>query len=114
MKIVINGDYGEFGLSENAIERYFKLKGWKLVKAKESDILMDSYYTNSISDDNYWSYYYLERDDPTLVQVVEELHEVADGRFSELKIVEIPDDVDWTIEEYDGVEWIAEKHRTWE
>ncbi len=26
----------------------------------------------------------------------------------------IPDDVKWQIEEYDGLEWIAEKHRTWE
>jgi len=30
-----------------------------------------------------------------------------------LKIVEIPDDVDWEINEDDGSEWIAEKHRTW-
>ena len=27
--------------------------------------------------------------------------------------VEIPDDVEWQIEEYDGSEWIAEKHRIW-
>ena len=32
---------------------------------------------------------------------------------STLKIIEIPDDVDWIIEEYDGNEWVAEKHRTW-
>jgi hypothetical protein len=30
-----------------------------------------------------------------------------------LEIVEIPDDVEYTIEEYDGLEHIAEKHRTW-
>jgi hypothetical protein len=27
--------------------------------------------------------------------------------------VDIPDDVKWQIEEYDGNEWIAESHRTW-
>ena len=55
----------------------------------------------------------LERDDPILIQVVEELKDGANGRHAELKIVEIPDDVEWQIEEYDGNEWVAEKHRTW-
>jgi len=55
-----------------------------------------------------------ERDNPLLIQVVEELGAAANGRCADLKIVEIPDDVEWTIEEYDGLEHIAEKHRTWE
>jgi hypothetical protein len=37
----------------------------------------------------------------------------ANGMYSKLKIVEIPGDVDWEIGEYDGNEWVAEKHRTW-
>jgi hypothetical protein len=49
-----------------------------------------------------------KRDDPKLVKMVET------GEFNEdLKIVEIPDDVDWIIQEYDGFEWVAENHRTW-
>jgi len=55
----------------------------------------------------------LERDDPILVQVVKELGSDANGRCAELKIVKIPDDVEYTIEEYDGNEHVAEKHRTW-
>jgi hypothetical protein len=39
---------------------------------------------------------------------------LANGSFSRLKIVEIPDGVEWTIQEFDGNEWVAEKHRTWE
>lgn len=36
------------------------------------------------------------------------------GAFAHgLKVVSIPADVEWQIEEYDGAEWIAEKHRTW-
>jgi hypothetical protein len=27
--------------------------------------------------------------------------------------VDIPDDVNWYIEEYDGNEHVAERHRTW-
>ncbi len=55
----------------------------------------------------------LKRDDPDLVAIVEELGEKASGRFAKLAVVEIPDDVEWGIEEYDGVEWVAEDHRTW-
>jgi len=47
------------------------------------------------------------------VEVVEELGIKANGFCSELKIVEIPDDVEWIIEEYDGKEWVAEDHRRW-
>jgi hypothetical protein len=53
------------------------------------------------------------RDDPRLVAVVEELGVKANGYFAELKVVAIPDDVSWHIEEYDGCEWVAEDHRTW-
>lgn len=37
----------------------------------------------------------------------------ADGKCAELKIIEIPDDIEWEIEEYDGWEHVAEKHRVW-
>jgi len=55
----------------------------------------------------------IERDSPILIQVIEELKDEANGHCANLKVVEIPDDVDWTIEEYDGFEWVAEVHRTW-
>ena len=58
----------------------------------------------------YWDIF---RNDPVLVAVVEALGSNADGESASLRIVEIPDDVLWTIQEYDGCEWIAEKHRTW-
>ena len=28
-------------------------------------------------------------------------------------MTKIPDDVEWYVEEYDGIEWVAEVHRTW-
>lgn len=55
----------------------------------------------------------LPRNDPDLVAVVEELGEAANGAHARLKVIEIPDDVEWEIEEYDGMEWIAEAHRVW-
>ena len=54
------------------------------------------------------------RTDADLIEVIETLgEEKASGKFSKIKIIEIPDDADNEIEEYDGNEWIAEKHRTW-
>lgn len=54
-----------------------------------------------------------ERNDPDLIAVVEELGDAANGRCAKLGIVEIPDGTDFVIEEYDGLEHIAEAHRTW-
>jgi hypothetical protein len=48
-----------------------------------------------------------------LIRLVQELRDEVNTGFSELKIVEIPDGIEWTICEYDGLEWVAEAHRTW-
>lgn len=90
--IVINCCHGGFGLSEAAEARYKELAG---------------------ITDPHWHYYQIDRDDPILVRVVNELGRDADGHSAELKVVEIPAEVNWTIEEYDGSEWVAEVHRTW-
>jgi hypothetical protein len=93
-KIVINTEYGGFGLSDQALDLYKILTG-----------------ISSIEEINYWK---ITRDNPVLVQIVEQLGENANSGYSNLKIVEIPDDVEWQISEYDGVEWVAEKHRVWQ
>jgi len=88
MKVVINSYYGGFGLSQEA-EDY--LGGYK------------------------WGTYEYgqNRSDPNLVRCVEELGDKANDDYASLKVVEIPDGVDWIIQEYDGKEWVAENHRTW-
>lgn len=53
------------------------------------------------------------RTNPNLIKVIEELGKEANSRLSRLEIVEIPDDVKWEIEEYDGLETIREQSRTW-
>ena len=90
-QIVINVCHGGFSLSEQAQARYRELAGVPVAEFV-------------------WE---LDRSDPHLVQTVLELGELADGRYAELKVVTIPDDVEWTVMEYDGTEWIAEAHRTW-
>ena len=117
-KVVINKCFGGFGLSDEAFEHYLNLKGIKYGTSP-------SQFTSFKDSKNYWkdgnvgvSADYLsdrdiDRDDPALIQTVEELGEKAAGMFSNLRIVEVPDDVKWQIEEYDGNEHIAEQHRTW-
>lgn len=93
-KIAINTDFGGFGLSNQALELY--------------KVLMEIPLTTNL---DYWE---IDRDDPVLVQIIEQLGDSAGDSYSSLKIVEIPDGVEWRISEYDGVEWVAEKHRTWQ
>lgn len=57
--------------------------------------------------------HFVDRTDLKLIQVVEELGKEANGLVSDLKIVEIPDGIEWEIDEYDGIETIEEKHRSW-
>lgn len=90
-KIVINTCFGGFRLSEKA------------------------YGALGIAWDNYGRAFREEdgRDDPRLVEVVEQMGDKVNGQHAKLKVVEVPDDVEWTIEEYDGYEHVAEVHRTW-
>jgi len=99
MKVVINGCFGGFGLSEKALDRYNELA------------MRDP---SRITNKEIEYHYSIERNDPLLVQVVEELGAGADNKYSELKIVDIPDDIEWYIHEYDGLEAVYEQHRVWD
>jgi len=66
-----------------------------------------------INNSTYFSESDIKRNDPILVSVVESLGEMANGKFAQLEIVEIPDDVEWEIDDYDGMESIEEAHRSW-
>lgn len=120
MKVVINSDFGGFSLSDEALELILTKKGieFEKVKAKypSSDDDCDYYKKGHVgSNEHFLSCYDFsaDRSDSDLVAAVEELGSKANGRFSTLKIIEIPDDVKWFIAEYDGREHIAEEHRTW-
>jgi len=132
-KIVINKQHGGFGLSPKAQKRYLELIGKECyfyqhniknyMRISEDDaenrifsvtIMRDfGSEIDKIPNDAYWSDGDLERDDPLLIQVINEFGEEANGKFACLSIIEIPDDVEWQIDEYDGWETIHEKHRSW-
>ena len=100
-KIIINDCYGGFGLSGEAAHLFNSLKGEELLDVSEYDTYR-SVTANKVS-----------RDDPILIEVFDMLGKRAAGELCELRIIEIPDDVDWVIQEYDGNEWVAERHRVW-
>jgi hypothetical protein len=65
---------------------------------------------DSIYINNLW----YDRSNPILIQVVEELGEKASTVYSKLEIIEIPDGIEYEIENKDyGYEYIYEKHRIW-
>ena len=118
-KVAINRCFGGFGISDEAFEKLLERKGiaFDKVENNESSFIGPSYYqAGHAGDEEYYiSTYeqYEDRSDPDLIAVIEEMGQKANSWASELYIVEIPDDVKWHIHEYDGMEHVAEDHRTW-
>jgi hypothetical protein len=123
MKIAINRCYGGFSISDEAVWHYAKLKGINLVaRQRDGDMSRffgSTFYIDGIEDDDhYFSTHFSSwdgqaRTDPYLIQTIEELGEAANGACAEIMIVDVPDDVEWYIGEYDGMETVHEEHRMW-
>jgi len=88
-KVVINACYGGFVLSQKALDEYKKRSDRK-------------------------DYYNIDRDDPVLIEIIEEMGKEADGLCSSLVVVEVPKFLKYSIDEYDGLEWVAEEHSVFE
>lgn len=136
MKIVINKCYGGYSLSPKAVlwlyekgfneegfitpvEKYFgstgcgkELSKWReYLAGKASNVFLITIFTpdeKAVLNERPEL-----RTHPLLIECVERLGPDADGNCAELTVIEIPDDVDWEIHEYDGVESVHEKHRIW-
>ena len=103
MKVVINRRYGVYCLSDEAlIYMGLPLEPHLYALTDGHDLCTNA--RNPFQND---------RSNPLLVKCVEELGERANGRFAELHVVEIPDDVTFEITEYDGMEETHEVHRSW-
>ena len=115
MKIVINKNYGGFHLSKDAVLLYGEKKGLNII-ATQDEVIKDlyHYYLNEEKYENGFAEWDIERNDPVLVEVVEQLGDLANTRHTRLKVVEVPDDVEWYIHDYDGIESVYEKHRIWD
>jgi hypothetical protein len=124
-KVVYNACYGGFGLSKEACQRYWDIKGqpiwigdsqfagyftiWlvppeeRLEKKEWSSMTMDERHDfNYQYSKHTWSDSNVDRHDPVLVQVVEELGDKANGNHANLQIDEVYGS--YRIDEYDGFE----------
>ena len=111
-KILINNQHGGFGLSAEAT-RWLRQRGYPpaLEHTMRGERFPD---TGAVCRGDYSLYLDDEqRSDALPIQCFAALGARASGDCCELKVVEVPDDVAWTIEEYDGLEWVAERHRVW-
>jgi hypothetical protein len=93
---------------------YGEKKGLNII-AEEDKVIkgLNHYFLNEDKEESSFAEWEIERNDPVLVEVVEQLGDLANSRYAKLKIVEVPDDVKWYIHDYYGVEEVHEEHRKW-
>ena len=106
MKVLINKCHGGYSMSADALSMYADKKGLKYSVKNEFLPFLE------LADGTSLSSYNIERNDPTLIAVFEELgDEDFSGSMSgatEVVIVEVPDGAQYKIGEYDGLEWIEQ------
>lgn len=129
-KVVYNNCYGGFGLSKEACQRYWDIKGQQVWIEDNTPKIMNMFtvwlvspaerikyknskefcamtmnervaYNKAVSEQT-WYGRDVDRHDPILVQVVEELGKKANGAHANLQIEEV--DGAYRIDEYDGNE----------
>jgi hypothetical protein len=135
MKVVVNRCFGGFGISNKALLELIKRNSQYVEKinvysyCKNKDEISRDFmefdseykqhrYMNMLlkNDDLYMlKDRYLEnfRSDPDLIDIIEKLGEESFGKHADLEIVNVPDDIKWYIDDYDGRETIREEHRCW-
>ena len=112
--VVINRCHGGFSLSHQAKVSYLERCGIKFTTGESRDRDWHSRWGPDIFvKGQRWDEHSVDRADPYLVAVVRELGADASGPLAKLKIVSVPQDVEWVISEFDGIEWVAERHRVW-
>lgn len=140
MQVLINRCYGGFNISgqvlfeliENKSEliKVHKFNEWftstheyetDAYKEFKPDWLINSWENIIINNITKLVYRLNEGDDPIkfrsnkeLINIFNKLgKEKFSGPFADIQLIDIPDNIEVKLSEYDGVEWIAEKHRTW-
>ena len=111
-RIVINRSYDEFCISHQALVRLRELEQPQAMEETDTG----AYWPQAAGPREPSLNQYgrlIPRDDEKLVRVVEELREAANGHAAMLKVVTIPDEVQWLITKTEGGEQVSEVHRTW-
>ena len=131
MKIVINSLCAGLNLSLAAALHYAKLCGFELfpvVEVKNKYVPYEDgmncpygpiYLTKPLTAEGefqegaFFHLGYIKRNDPHLVATIEQMGDQASRQGSLLKVVVIPEGVDWAVREHDEKERVEEKQRVW-
>ena len=90
-RVLVNSCFGGFGFSDFVLKEFNKRTGDSCEGNEER------YRTHEV-----------------IIDIFEEFgSEKCSGNYAKLKLIEIPDDVDYEITEYDGMEKVEECHRSW-
>jgi hypothetical protein len=108
MKVLTNGCYGGFGISNQACILWLEKQGIPVEIIEHDDYFAHTFLVNG---EKRVLRYSIDRADPVLIEIFEEKGtEFTSGSCSELELNEIPDGCEYSIHEYDGSEYIDE---TW-
>ncbi len=138
-KVIINNSFGGFGISNAALLflikknsrcvdkiNYLKYYDGDVKKKLVEDVMSCPEDSSFFAHKDYSGWLYKggtiftfgdiegAREDEDLIKIVELLGELSYGDSAKLKIIEIPDDVEYEIYNHAGVESIHEKHRIWD
>ncbi len=119
MKIAVNKCFGGFELSDMAL-RFLEsnhdvtiYKSWDDMQTNSLEGELWCIEENAYNKSTMYSNADELRTDPRVIDTVERLGSSANGEFAEIEIIEIPDGIEYAINDYDGIETIHEIHRSW-
>jgi len=101
MKVVLNKCFGGFGVSKEVYKELgIKWDGYGYLRNEDFNI----------KSDDYMKYRFNKK----LIKAIEKIGlEKSSGKFAKLEIIDVPNDLEYEWNEYDGVETIHEKHKSW-
>lgn len=112
-KVVYNSRHGGYGVDEEAV-KWMREQGDE--DAKEATLTGEYYDDGSGPRDSYLdNISSIPRTNELLVALVEgeaDYGGKVSGSHASLRVAEVPDGVDWVIDQYDGKETVKEKYRT--
>lgn len=111
-------EYGSYVLYKKEIHK--KTDGFNIIlfcvieeNEEFPEKIKEAFVRKNLFSDNDYLNIKTFRTDCLLIETVETLQELSFGDHARLKVIEIPDDVEWEINEYNGAEVIREVSRVW-
>lgn len=119
MKIVINQCRGQFDLSELAIAHYAKRAGIALFMVRDYETILGKKYRQNLyytkakekrvdKNDGLWSIKSIKRNDPILIDIINELGNKCNSSYSKLIVFDVDSSKKWKITANDGFEKLEE------